>query len=197
VLFHSATFLVSVSLLVVAFWLTPNHRLRLAWLFAASVVFYGWSHWPSVFLLLGRIGVNYALRLPAGRAPSKRLLSLGISLNLSLLLYFKYARFLADQLISLGASLGVTLAVPKPAAWAPLGISFFTFQMVAYLVDVHRKQLEAEKDLLVFAVFQSFFLQLVAGLIVRGREVLPQHKHAGTFVGAVGKLATGRQSGRR
>jgi hypothetical protein len=72
VLFHSATFLVTVSLLVVAFWLTPSHRLRLVWLFAASVVFYGWSHWPSVFLLLGSIGVNYALGLRLGRAPSKR-----------------------------------------------------------------------------------------------------------------------------
>jgi alginate O-acetyltransferase complex protein AlgI len=181
VLFHSATFLVTVSLLVVAFWLTPSHRLRLVWLFAASVVFYGWSHWPSVFLLLGSIGVNYALGLQLGRAPSKRLLSLGISLNLSLLLYFKYARFLADQVISLAASLGVTLAVPKPAAWAPLGISFFTFQMVAYLVDVHRKQLPAERDLLVFAVFKSFFAQLVAGPIVRGSEFLPQLKQKAPF----------------
>lgn len=173
-LFHSATFLVSVAALIALFWATPSHRVRLVWLFLGSVVFYGWSHWPSVLLLLASISVNYVLGRRLARAPSRPLLALGVMANLSLLLYFKYARFLIDQLIALGSTLGVGLTVPKPAAWAPLGISFFTFQMVAYLVDVHRKQLEAEKDLLVFAVFKSFFAQLVAGPIVRGKDFLPQ-----------------------
>lgn len=175
-LFHSATFLVTVALLVVAFWLTPSHRVRLGWLFLASVVFYGWSHWPSVLLLLTSISFNYVVGRRLAATRSKTLLTVGIVANLSLLLYFKYARFLVDQMVTLAAKFGVELAIPKPAAWAPLGISFFTFQMVAYLVDVHRKQLEAEKDLLVFAVFKSFFAQLVAGPIVRGHEFLPQLK---------------------
>ncbi|MFT3711541.1 MAG: MBOAT family O-acyltransferase [Archangium sp.] len=171
-LFHSATFLVSVALLIALYWVTPNQRVRLVWLFLGSVVFYGWSHWPSVLLLLASISVNYALGLRLQAKPSRVVLALGVTANLSLLLYFKYARFLLSQL---------PFDVPLPDAWAPLGISFFTFQMVAYLVDVHRKQLDAEKDLLVFAVFKSFFAQLVAGPIVRGKEFLPQLHQRATF----------------
>jgi alginate O-acetyltransferase complex protein AlgI len=174
VLFHSATFLVSVAGLLVLYWLAPWQRARLVLLFAASLVFYGWRHWPSVFLLLGSIGFNYAVGRLLEKHRSRALLALGVSVNLSFLLFFKYGRFAVDQLISAAALLGVTLTVPKPDAWMPLGISFFTFQVVAYLVDVYRRELPAERDVLVFAVFKSFFAQLVAGPIVRGKEFLPQ-----------------------
>lgn len=173
-LFHSATFLVSVAGLLVLYWLAPWQRARLVLLFAASLVFYGWRHWPSVFLLLGSIGFNYAVGRLLEKHRSRALLALGVSVNLSFLLFFKYGRFAVDQLISAAALLGVTLTVPKPDAWMPLGISFFTFQVVAYLVDVYRRELPAERDVLVFAVFKSFFAQLVAGPIVRGKEFLPQ-----------------------
>jgi alginate O-acetyltransferase complex protein AlgI len=174
VLFHSATFLASVTGLLVFYWLAPSQRVRLVLLFAASLVFYGWRHWPSVFLLLGSIGFNYGVGRLLEKHRSKALLALGVTVNLSFLLFFKYGRFAVDQLISAAALLGVTLAVPKPDAWMPLGISFFTFQVVAYLVDVYRRELPAERDVLVFAVFKSFFAQLVAGPIVRGKEFLPQ-----------------------
>lgn len=159
--FHSATFLVSVAVLVALYWLAPWQRVRLVLLFTASLVFYGWKHWPSVFLLLGSIGANYVLGLLLERRPTKALLAFGISLNVSFLLYFKY--------------------LPRLDAWAPLGISFFTFQVVAYLVDVYRREIPAERDLLVFAVFKSFFAQLVAGPIVRGREFLPQLREKRSF----------------
>ena len=180
-LFHSATFLVSVAVLIAAYWALPSKLARLVLLFAASLVFYGWRHWPSVFLLLGSIGVNYGFGRLLERRPTKRLLAFGVTLNLSLLLYFKYARFLVEQLISLLAKFDVVLPEPKHDAWAPLGISFFTFQVVAYLVDVYRKELPAERNVLVFAVFKSFFPQLVAGPIVRGKEFLPQLHRQQTF----------------
>lgn len=180
-LFHSATFLVSVAVLIAAYWALPSKTSRLVLLFAASLVFYGWRHWPSVFLLLASISVNYGFGRLLERRPTKRLLAFGVTLNLSLLLYFKYARFLVDQLISLFAKFDVVLAEPKHDAWAPLGISFFTFQVVAYLVDVYRKELPAERNVLVFAVFKSFFPQLVAGPIVRGKEFLPQLHRQQTF----------------
>ncbi len=180
-LFHSATFLVSVAVLVAAYWLAPWHRARLVLLFAASLVFYGWRHWPSVFLLLGSIAFNYALGRVLEKRRSRGLLAFGVALNLSFLLYFKYARFLVEQLIHLGALLGVSLEVPKPDAWMPLGISFFTFQVVAYLVDVYRREIPAERSVLVFAVFKSFFAQLVAGPIVRGSEFLPQLRERRAF----------------
>lgn len=173
-LFHSATFLVSVAVLVGVYWLVPSQRARLVLLFAASLVFYGWKHWPSVFLLLGSIAFNYAMGRLLERRPSRGLLAFGVALNLSFLLYFKYGRFFVDQLLAAAALAGVTLEHPKLDGWMPLGISFFTFQVVAYLVDVYRRELPAEKSVLVFAVFKSFFAQLVAGPIVRGHDFLPQ-----------------------
>lgn len=173
-LFHSATFLFFVTALVAIYWLLPWQRARLALLFAASLVFYGWRHWPSVFLLLGSIAFNYTLGRLLEARRSKGLLALGVVVNLSALLFFKYGRFVVDQLIHLGALFGLELHVPRPDAWMPLGISFFTFQVIAYLVDVYRQELAAERSLLVFAVFKSFFAQLVAGPIVRGKELLTQ-----------------------
>ena len=182
-LFHSATFLVFVTALVAAYWLTPFQRGRLVLLFVSSLVFYGWRHWPSVFLLLGSIAFNYTMGRLLEARPSKQLLALGVTLNLSFLCYFKYGRFAVDQLIHLAALFGLTLDVPKPDAWMPLGISFFTFQVVAYLVDVYRKEIPAERSVLVFAVFKSFFAQLVAGPIVRGKELLPQLRSGVKFDG--------------
>lgn len=173
-LFHSATFLAAVTALVAAFWLVPWQRARLGLLFAASLAFYGWRHWPSVLLLLASIGLNYALGRALEARRSRALLAFGVSLNLSALVFFKYGRFAVEQAVALAAALGVALEVPRPTAWMPLGISFFTFQVVAYLVDVHRRALPAERSLLVFAVFKSFFAQLVAGPIVRGEAFLPQ-----------------------
>lgn len=180
-LFHSATFLICVTLLVAVYWLAPWQRVRLQVLFLASLTFYGWRHWPSVFLLLGSVVVNYTLGRLLESRRSKALLAFGVTVNLSFLAWFKYGRFAVDQLISLGAWLGVHLEVPRPDAWMPLGISFFTFQVIAYLVDVYRKELPAERSLLVFAVFKSFFAQLVAGPIVRGKEFLPQLRTAVPF----------------
>lgn len=183
-LFHSATFLAFAVGLLVLHWLAPWQRARLLLLFAGSLLFYAWRHWPSVFLLLGTIAFNYVMGRLLERRRSKALLAAGVTLNLSLLLYFKYGRFLVDQVIGLAGLLGVSLEVPKPDAWMPLGISFFTFQVIAYLVDVYRRELPAERDPLVFAVFKSFFAQLVAGPIVRGKEFLPQLHAKATFDGA-------------
>ncbi len=183
-LFHSATFLAFFAGLLALYWLSPWQRARLVLLFAGSLLFYAWRHWPSGFLLLGTIAFNYVMGRALERRRSKGLLALGVTLNLSLLLYFKYGRFLVDQLIAAAALVGVSLEVPKPDAWMPLGISFFTFQVIAYLVDVYRKELPAERDPLVFAVFKSFFAQLVAGPIVRGKDFLPQLHARATLDGA-------------
>ncbi len=180
-LFHSATFLAFTAALVAMYWVAPWQRARLVLLFVSSLVFYGWRHWPSVFLLLASIGVNYGFGLLLEKRPSKKLLALGVTLNLSFLAYFKYGRFVVDQLISLSALVGHELPAPKMDAWMPLGISFFTFQVVAYLVDVYRKEIPAERSVLVFAVFKSFFAQLVAGPIVRGKNFLPQLREKRTF----------------
>lgn len=175
-LFNSAEFAALLALTLAAYWSTRVLAVRLWALLCASLVFYAWRHWPSVALLAATILFNYAMGRALERQKSGRLLALGIAVNLSALGWFKYSAFVAANLQALLGALGVAVAIPQPPAWLPLGISFFTFQVIAYLVDVYRGELAAERSLLVFAVFKSFFAQLVAGPIVRGKDMLPQLK---------------------
>ena len=162
-------------------WALPWQRARLWLVFAASLTFYAWRHWPSVFLLLGTIAFNYLLARALERRRTKALLALGLAANLAVLGWFKYAAFALQNLAALGRAVGLELAEPKVDAWLPLGISFFTFQVMAYLVDVWRGQLAAERSLLVFAVFKGFLGQLVAGPIVKGAVLFPQLREKRRF----------------
>lgn len=180
-LFNSVPFALLLAATLAVHWSTKVQRVRLVALLVASLTFYAWRHWPSVFLLLGTIGFNYAMGLALERTRSGRLLALGVAANLGALGWFKYSAFVAENVQALCSAVGVAVAIPQPPAWLPLGISFFTFQVIAYLVDVYRGELTAERSLLVFAVFKSFFAQLVAGPIVRGQQMLPQLKTVQPF----------------
>lgn len=179
--FHSFTFALLLVPTLVIYWLSPWQRLRLASLFVASIVFYGWQHWPSVLLLLATIGINYFVALQLEQRRSRSLLAGIILFDLSLLFWFKYASFVSEQLIHGAALLGVDLPIPQLRPGWVLGISFFTFQVIAYQVDVFRGTVAAERSLLVFAVFKSFFAQLIAGPIVRAQDFLPQLRKRVTF----------------
>ncbi len=145
-------------------------RAALAWLIAASTLFYGWSHPEHLALLIGSILVNFAIGRKLRSRPSRPLLAAGIVLNLLLLGYFKYANFLLDTLTGLT---GTDLRIG--AILLPLAISFFTLQQVAYLVDAYRGEIE-EHGLLRYGLFVALFPQLIAGPIVYFREMYPQLK---------------------
>ena len=179
------------ALLLVALpvhWLLRSQPARLVLLLAASLLFYSYRHWPSLFLLLGTIAANHLAgqaqaRLRAREAPEserRRLLWLVIAIDLVPLLWFKYAAFLSGAAVSALAIAGARVPA-LPAQALPLGISFFTFQVIAYQVDVFRGVVLAEPSLLRFAVFKSFFAQLVAGPIVRAAELLPQLRERRPF----------------
>jgi D-alanyl-lipoteichoic acid acyltransferase DltB (MBOAT superfamily) len=174
--FTSPAFLLTLAFAVALHWALPSQRARLWILLGASFWFYAARHWPSLFLLLAFIGANYLLALAQERRRSRGLLALAICANLTALGWFKYAGFLADIVQAV-----VQAPVPHPPAYLPLGISFFTFQVVAYQVDVYRGTVHAERSLLVFAVFKCFFAQLVAGPIVRASEFLPQLRERRRF----------------
>jgi alginate O-acetyltransferase complex protein AlgI len=175
-LFTSAAFLLFVACAVAVHWALPWQRARLCVLLAASFWFYAAHHWPSLFLLLGFILANYLLALAQDGRRSRTLLAAAVAANLAALGWFKYAAFLAGIAEAL-----LRIPVPRPPAYLPLGISFFTFQVVAYQVDVYRGTVRAERSLLVFAVFKCFFAQLVAGPIVRASEFLPQLRERRRF----------------
>jgi D-alanyl-lipoteichoic acid acyltransferase DltB (MBOAT superfamily) len=173
-LFTSIVFAVLLAVTVAGYWAVRSQPARLALLLVSSLLFYGWHHWPSIFLLLASIAVNYSSALWQMHRRSKLRLAAIVAFNLAALGWFKYAAFAAHNLQQLGKALGFALATPRIAAWLPLGISFFTFQVIAYQVDVYRGEVAAERSLLRFSVFKCFFPQLIAGPIVRAANFLPQ-----------------------
>ncbi|MDH3682050.1 MAG: MBOAT family protein [Acidimicrobiia bacterium] len=140
---------------------------------AASFTFYGWWDWRFCALIAASIMANWALGAAVAATTGRRSrpwVALAVLANLAVLGGFKYYGFFIE---AVSASLGSTLGLPVLDLALPVGISFFTFQALSYVVDLHRRTLEP-RPLLDFAVYLSFFPQLVAGPIVRASEFLPQ-----------------------
>lgn len=178
-LFNSYIFIaVFLPAAVAAVWLAKcylSHNAALAALTLASLFFYAWWNPPYVILLLASIAANYLIGRQVrhfkgvGRRSAARILTiLGVGANLGIIGYYKYADFFVtniDGLTGLDFTIGVVLL--------PLGISFFTFQQIAYLVDSYREQVQPH-NFLDYAMFISFFPQLIAGPIVYHGEMLRQ-----------------------
>ncbi len=160
---------------VAGFWLalrTSSLRAALAWLVLASFVFYAWWKPPFLLLLLASIGGNFFLgrRIAEAeaRGRARALLALGVVFNLALIAYFKYANFFLDNV---GALVGRSWQIDDLIL--PIGISFYTFQQIAYLADCFADR-RCETSVERYALFVSFFPQLIAGPIVHHKQVLPQ-----------------------
>ncbi len=150
-----------------------RHRLAIAWLVGASLFFYGWWNPAYLGLLLFSILFNYSIgvSLSSGLddALSRKVtLIVGVIVNLSVLGYFKYANFFIDNLNILTNSNIILYEIILP-----LGISFFTFQQITYLVDAYYQETK-EYNFLHYCLFVTFFPQLIAGPIVHHKEMLPQ-----------------------
>jgi alginate O-acetyltransferase complex protein AlgI len=170
--FSSITFLFYFLPIFLALYFIAG-RARNHVLFLLSLVFYAWGEPLNVVLLLFSIGWNYAIGLElAKRTGKERIawLATGITVDLLMLGTFKYAGFIASSLNLLIEPLH--LALPVPQLELPIGISFFTFQAISYLVDVHRKDVAPERNFILLAVYISMFPHLVAGPIVRFKTVV-------------------------
>ena len=154
-------------------------RAAMGWLVIASLIYYGWWNpnpdqpWNPAFLglIIGSCLVNFFFgRYLAGhQGPrGKRMLAVGVTANLALLGYFKYIGLFSKTLVAITGA-GLTI----PDVLLPLGISFFTFQQVAYLVDAYRGETK-EYHIIDYFLFVTFFPQLIAGPIVHHKEVMPQ-----------------------
>ena len=175
-LFNSLRFLfVFLPITMVGFHVLGRYGRRpvIAWLACMSVVFYGAWNKVYVLFLLGSILANYIVALWIGRAPEnstrrKQLLALGVALNLLALFYFKYL-FKVLLTIKMLHLAGIN---PHPIL-LPLGISFFTFTQISYLVDLAQGQAEVQ-DFLSYLLFVTFFPHLIAGPILHHKEMMPQ-----------------------
>jgi alginate O-acetyltransferase complex protein AlgI len=175
VLFPTVTFAIFFLIVLPASWtLMRYQRVWRGFILLASFVFYAWWDWRFVFLLAASIVVNqlFAVAIHRSSAAAARtsFLTGAIAFDLGLLAYFKYANFFltsTDNLLGTSWVTNVTL---------PVGVSFYTFMAISYVVDVYRREL-TPAPFARFAVFQAFFPHLVAGPIVRASELLPQLEH--------------------
>ena len=177
-LFHSVSFFYLFAAAFALYWTLRSQRARMLVLLCASIVFYaGWNAW-LVGLVLGTALFDYwiAIRIEDTDDPRRRRLYLCASLcvTLGLLAFFKYTNFVVSLGWPLAHALGAAGAAPFFHIVLPLGISFYTFETVSYVVDVYRRRLPAERKLLDYSLFLLFFPHLIAGPIVRPADFLPQ-----------------------
>jgi alginate O-acetyltransferase complex protein AlgI len=175
VLFPSISFLFYfLPLFFIGYVAAPGVAAKNVFLLLASLVFYAWGEPWFVLVLVGQTTFNYgaALAIGAGEGAARRWTTgLAITANLLLLGVFKYADFAVG---TFNAFLPAGSAFGLPGLALPLGISFFTFHSLSYLIDVHRGQVQANRNPLEVAVYIAMFPQLVAGPIIRYRTIAHQ-----------------------
>jgi alginate O-acetyltransferase complex protein AlgI len=177
-LFPTATFAIFFLVVLPLSWLTMPwpHRWR-PFIVAASYVFYSWWDWRFIFLLAGCTLWNQVLAVRIWRArvraQRKALLALALAGNLAVLGYFKYYDFFVTSTDNLLSVVGLDVPLELKSIVLPVGISFYTFMAISYVVDAYRGDFEPT-TLEKFAVYLSFFPHLVAGPIVRPAELIPQ-----------------------
>jgi alginate O-acetyltransferase complex protein AlgI len=166
------------TVLVLYALLFRREKPRDLWLLAASYFFYMSWNWKYAGLLLFSTALDYFLGLRMAReerpAARKTLVTFSVVVNLGLLGVFKYYNFFLDVARDSASLLGRELPFDPIDVLLPVGISFYTFQSLSYTIDIYRRQIEPERDFAKFALFVSFFPQLVAGPIVRAVDFLPQ-----------------------
>jgi len=175
--FDTLAYAVFLAATVAVYWRLDRARQNL-FLTAASLLFYGWWDMRFLALLGATICVDYALSLRLARERSERgrklCLLASLALNLTVLGFFKYFNFFADTLVAGLASLGFTPGWTFIRVLLPIGVSFYTFESIAYMVDVYRRRIPPARSLGDYALFISFFPHLIAGPIMRPGAFLPQ-----------------------
>ena len=182
-LFNSLEFAVFLPIVYALYWLLSKYgyQAQNIVLLGASYFFYGWWNWRFlgliVFSSLVDYGVGLALASTHQTKRRKWWLMLSLSINLGLLLFFKYFNFFIDSFTQAFSLLGFTFNSAQLSIILPVGISFYTFQTLSYTIDIYRNKINPTKHLLSFCCFVSFFPQLVAGPIERASHLLPQFHH--------------------
>ncbi len=179
-LFPTPEFLIFFVLLLTGLFLLTQYRDQKILLLLASYLFYMW--WNPVFILLIILStvIDYFVgrRMEHAEQPKRRrnLLVISLCANLGVLGFFKYANFFQENLVTLWSFFGGSPSWDLLDVTLPVGISFYTFQTMSYTIDVYRRNIPVSRSPLDFALFVSFFPQLVAGPIVRAADFLPQLK---------------------
>lgn len=182
-LFVELRFFLFFAIIFGVYWSLRNNTARKGWLTLASYIFYAAWDWRFLSLVIFCSVANYILALQIEKSPdssSRRswALTSAIIINLSILFFFKYFNFFANSLVDLATTFGSEVSRTTLNIILPVGISFFTFQAMSYVIDVYRREIPAEPRFLDVAFYKAFFPQLVAGPIVRAADFMPQMKDA-------------------
>ncbi len=183
-LFNSFAFLVFFPAVVLIYFLLP-HKFR--WLFLLVASYYFYMNWKPVYaiLIFASTIVTWTcgliLEQSSSRSRKRLFLTISLLINFGILFTFKYFNFLNESVFTVLEFLNIRWMIPNLDLLLPVGISFYTFQAVGYTIDVYRGDLKAEKNFGIYALFVSFFPQLVAGPIERAKNLLPQFKKRQTL----------------
>ena len=153
-------------------------------LFIASYVFYGIADWKMLPLLLSSTVIFYFLGIAIQTSAEKKaslLTTIGVLLGVGILLYFKYFNFFIQSFSDLFSAVGLKTNWSTFNIIMPLGISFFTFRLLSYVIEIHRGKIEPTKDFVVFATYIAFFPTILAGPIDRPNTFIPQLKSTRSF----------------
>ena len=161
-----------------------KNKIQNLWLLAASYVFYGYADWRMAVLLLAATIIFFSLSLALPRREGtsnttseshrKALVTLGIILGVGMLLYFKYLNFFIEQFAALFGLFGLKTNYSSFNIIVPIGISFFTFKLIAYIVEVYKGNMEPCKDFVTFATYIAFFPTIMSGPIDAPKLLIPQ-----------------------
>lgn len=183
--FDSYIYALFLPLVFVGYWLLARKRtLQNIFLLVASYTFYGWWDWRFLGLIAFTSLTTFLSALcmdGANRRTAKCLLWTNVSINLAILVAFKYLNFFKDTIADTLKLLGFSPDWPTLHILLPIGLSFYTFQAISYSIDVYRREIRPTRDIAAFFVYMSFFPQLVAGPIERAKNLLPQFMHAKQF----------------
>ncbi len=176
-LFNSIHFLIFFATVVLLYYTLPQ---KYRWILLLSASYYFYMSWNVKYILLILFStlVNYFVAILIAKTEDKRkrkiFLTTGIVTNLGLLFVFKYFNFVSLSVSQTLAAVSLPVSPPLLSVLLPIGISFYTFQTLSYTIDVYKNKIKPEKHLGIFALYVSFFPQLVAGPIERAKNLLPQ-----------------------
>jgi len=183
VLFDSPAYFLFLIPVVLVYW-RLSHRSQNIFVLGASYLFYGWWDWRFLALMMGSTAMDFliAQKIAPGRTDRKRWLVVSLVANIAILGIFKYFNFFVDSFANALDMLGVhNIPLPLIRVILPPGISFYTFQEIAYIVDVYKGRIRAAESFVDYSLFISLFPHLIAGPIQRPTHLLPQVQSPRSF----------------
>lgn len=182
---NSIIFLFSFLFFLLPYFLVKDRRMQNLWVLIASYVFYGWTDWRMVGLLFLATVIFYGLALALHRknltltlAKREGIMFLGVMIGVGMLAYFKYMNFFIEQIAATLGLFGINTNWSSFKIIVPIGISFFTFKLISYIVEVYRGNIEPERNIIDFAAYVAFFPTIMSGPIDKPNMFIPQLKMA-------------------